>query len=67
MGHALADTLLATGTPTTVWNRSADRGTDLIGRGARRAGSAGEAISTPVLNTRPEVAQGKAPLGIDGL
>jgi 3-hydroxyisobutyrate dehydrogenase-like beta-hydroxyacid dehydrogenase len=45
MGHALADTLLAAGHPTTVWNRSPDKGADLIGRGARRAGSAGEAIA----------------------
>nr|WP_307808103.1 NAD(P)-binding domain-containing protein [Streptomyces oryzae] len=45
MGHALAGTLLAAGHPTTVWNRSTDKGTDLISRGARRADSAGEAIT----------------------
>jgi 3-hydroxyisobutyrate dehydrogenase-like beta-hydroxyacid dehydrogenase len=45
MGRALADTLLTAGHPTTVWNRSDDKGADLIERGAHRAGSAGEAIT----------------------
>jgi 3-hydroxyisobutyrate dehydrogenase-like beta-hydroxyacid dehydrogenase len=49
MGHALADTLLTAGHPTTVWNRSPDKGADLIRRGARRAGSAGEAITASSL------------------
>ncbi|WP_405522496.1 NAD(P)-binding domain-containing protein [Streptomyces canus] len=45
LGHALAGTLLAAGHPTTVWNRSTGKGADLIGRGARWAGSAGEAVA----------------------
>ncbi|WP_338060201.1 NAD(P)-dependent oxidoreductase [Streptomyces fulvoviolaceus] len=49
MGYALADTLLAAGHPTTVWNRSTGQGADLIGRGARRAASAGEAIAASSL------------------
>ncbi|MET9968188.1 NAD(P)-binding domain-containing protein [Streptomyces sp. NPDC006356] len=49
MGHALADTLFTAGHPTTVWNRSTDKGAELIGRGARRAGSAGEAITASSL------------------
>ncbi len=37
MGHALAERLLDGGHELTVWNRSADKGDDLVARGARRA------------------------------
>ncbi|MCQ4213591.1 NAD(P)-dependent oxidoreductase [Streptomyces longispororuber] len=44
MGHALADALLTAGHPTTVWNRSPGKGEELVGRGARRAATAADAV-----------------------
>ncbi|WP_068929155.1 NAD(P)-dependent oxidoreductase [Planobispora rosea] len=44
MGTALAGAFLAGGHPTTVWNRSAGRGDDLVGRGAVRAAAVGAAV-----------------------
>lgn len=43
MGHPMAARLLAAGFPLTVWNRSAERGTDLVANGARRAASPADA------------------------
>ncbi|GAB3744260.1 NAD(P)-dependent oxidoreductase [Microlunatus parietis] len=40
MGHALAETLLAAGHPTTVWNRTASKADRLVEAGATLAGSA---------------------------
>lgn len=45
MGLALAETLLRNGHPTTVWNRTPERADTLVAKGARRAGTAAEAIS----------------------
>ncbi|MGA4839523.1 NAD(P)-dependent oxidoreductase [Streptomyces sp. G45] len=44
MGQALAGAFLNAGHPTTVWNRSAGKGDDLVARGAVRAASAAEAV-----------------------
>ncbi|WP_432013052.1 NAD(P)-dependent oxidoreductase [Streptomyces cucumeris] len=44
MGSVLADTLLRAGHPTTVWNRSAGKADDLVGRGAASAVTAAEAV-----------------------
>ncbi|GGU99789.1 NAD(P)-dependent oxidoreductase [Streptomyces spectabilis] len=44
MGSALAGAFLGAGHPTTVWNRSAGKGEDLVARGAVRAASAAEAV-----------------------
>ena len=44
MGQALAGAFLDAGHPLTVWNRSAGRDDALVARGARRAGSAEEAV-----------------------
>ncbi|MGP3637268.1 NAD(P)-dependent oxidoreductase [Streptomyces sp. 24-1644] len=44
MGQALAGAFLDAGHPTTVWNRSTDKGEALVGRGATRAASAEEAV-----------------------
>ncbi|GHE65318.1 3-hydroxyisobutyrate dehydrogenase [Streptomyces longispororuber] len=44
MGQALAGAFLAAGHPTTVWNRSAGKGEELVARGATRAASAAEAV-----------------------
>ncbi|WUT85445.1 NAD(P)-binding domain-containing protein [Streptomyces melanogenes] len=49
MGRALAGALLAAGHPTTVWNRSAGRGDDLVARGAVLAASAEEAVRASAL------------------
>ncbi|MFF9896986.1 NAD(P)-dependent oxidoreductase [Streptomyces longispororuber] len=45
MGLVLAETLLAKGHPTTVWNRTPERATDLVARGARLAGSVADALA----------------------
>ena len=37
MGLPMAARLLAAGVPLTIWNRNAERGADLVTRGARRA------------------------------
>jgi 3-hydroxyisobutyrate dehydrogenase-like beta-hydroxyacid dehydrogenase len=44
MGQALAAAFLKAGHPTTVWNRSAGKGDELVARGAVQAGSASEAV-----------------------
>lgn len=44
MGQALAGAFLDAGHPTTVWNRSTDKGEALLARGAVRAASAEEAV-----------------------
>lgn len=44
MGQALAGAFLKAGYPTTIWNRSAGKGDDLVARGATRAASAAEAV-----------------------
>jgi len=45
MGHAMASRLLAAGHDLVVYNRTADKGRDLVGAGARRAESAREAAT----------------------
>ncbi|GAA2931621.1 NAD(P)-dependent oxidoreductase [Streptomyces enissocaesilis] len=44
MGRALAGAFLDAGHPTTVWNRSAGKGEDLVARGAVLAATAEEAV-----------------------
>lgn len=44
MGMALAAAFLKGGHPTTVWNRSAGKGDELVAKGARRAHSLAEAV-----------------------
>ena len=44
MGHLMAARLLAAGFPLTVWNRSAERGDDLVAQGARRAKTPADAV-----------------------
>ncbi|MEI5101459.1 NAD(P)-binding domain-containing protein [Streptomyces sp. PmtG] len=44
MGQALAGAFLDAGHPTTVWNRSAGKGEELVARGAVRAASAADAV-----------------------
>ncbi|MDT0445742.1 NAD(P)-dependent oxidoreductase [Streptomyces johnsoniae] len=45
MGRALAAALLAAGQPTTVWNRTAAKGDELVARGASRADSVEAAVT----------------------
>ncbi|MEV4918542.1 NAD(P)-binding domain-containing protein [Streptomyces tirandamycinicus] len=45
MGQALAAAFLKGGHPTTVWNRSADKATDLVSSGAVLADTPDEAVS----------------------
>ncbi|MEU7551123.1 NAD(P)-binding domain-containing protein [Streptomyces sp. NPDC044571] len=45
MGRAMAAAYLDAGYEVTVWNRSAGKDADLVGRGARRARSAAEAVA----------------------
>ncbi|MFE9633132.1 NAD(P)-dependent oxidoreductase [Streptomyces sp. NPDC006463] len=45
MGRAMAAAYLDAGYGVTVWNRSAGKDTDLVARGARRAGSTAEAVA----------------------
>ena len=49
MGSALASAFLDKGFPTTVWNRSNEKGADLVAKGAIRAGTISEAISASTL------------------
>ncbi|MFG3548103.1 NAD(P)-dependent oxidoreductase [Streptomyces sp. NPDC047725] len=50
MGRALATALLDAGRSVTVWNRTPDRAAELVARGARAAGSVGEAVAaSPVV------------------
>ncbi|WP_431776364.1 NAD(P)-dependent oxidoreductase [Streptomyces cucumeris] len=44
MGSVLADALLRAGHPTTVWNRTAGKVDDLVGRGAASVATAAEAV-----------------------
>ncbi|MEU6864846.1 NAD(P)-binding domain-containing protein [Streptomyces sp. NPDC046876] len=44
MGRAMAAAYLDAGYGVTVWNRSAGKDADLVARGARRAGSAADAV-----------------------
>ncbi|MEU3774683.1 NAD(P)-binding domain-containing protein [Streptomyces sp. NPDC032472] len=44
MGRAMAAAYLDAGYEVTVWNRSAGKDADLVARGARRAGSAADAV-----------------------
>ncbi|MFJ5866165.1 NAD(P)-dependent oxidoreductase [Streptomyces parvus] len=44
MGSSLARAFLAAGHPTTVWNRSPEKGEDVVALGAVRAASADEAV-----------------------
>ncbi len=44
MGRSLARAFLAAGHPTTVWNRSPEKGEDVVALGAVRAASAHEAV-----------------------
>ncbi|NUP12990.1 MAG: NAD(P)-dependent oxidoreductase [Polyangiaceae bacterium] len=44
MGQALARAFLNAGHPTTVWNRSPDKGADLVEKGAVRAATVKEAV-----------------------
>lgn len=45
MGRALAESLLRSGHPTTVWNRTPGKADQLVGQGAHLAGSAAEALA----------------------
>ncbi|WP_242902827.1 NAD(P)-dependent oxidoreductase [Actinomadura terrae] len=45
MGQALADAFLRAGHPTTVWNRTAAKGEELVARGAKFADSVGDAVA----------------------
>ncbi|WP_462186958.1 MULTISPECIES: NAD(P)-dependent oxidoreductase [unclassified Frankia] len=45
MGQALAAAFIDGGHPTTVWNRSADKASGVVGKGARLAGSVADAIT----------------------
>jgi len=44
MGDPMAARLLAAGFPLTVWNRSAERGAELVAQGARRAKTPADAV-----------------------
>jgi 3-hydroxyisobutyrate dehydrogenase-like beta-hydroxyacid dehydrogenase len=45
MGTALAGAYLARGHATTIWNRTARKGDDLVAKGARRAATPAEAVA----------------------
>ncbi|HEX8868593.1 MAG TPA: NAD(P)-binding domain-containing protein [Lentzea sp.] len=45
LGRALAEAFLRDGHPTTVWNRSAAKATELVERGATAQGTVGEAVA----------------------
>ncbi|MFF5244517.1 NAD(P)-dependent oxidoreductase [Streptosporangium sp. NPDC000095] len=49
MGKALAGAFLDNGHPTTVWNRTAGKGGELVERGATEAATAAEAIAASPL------------------
>ena len=49
MGQALAGAFLADGHPTTVWNRSAEKAEQLVGKGAALADSVGDAVAASPL------------------
>lgn len=45
MGSALAEAILDGGHPTTVWNRTAEKGEGLVAKGARQAGGVRDAVA----------------------
>ncbi|MFP3992354.1 NAD(P)-binding domain-containing protein [Streptomyces sp. E11-3] len=49
LGQVLAETFLAQGHPTTVWNRSPGKAEGLVAKGATLAGSAAEAVTASEL------------------
>ncbi|MEW2065525.1 NAD(P)-binding domain-containing protein [Streptomyces sp. NPDC007346] len=49
MGLALAGTLLRSGHPTTVWNRTPEKARDLVSRGARLGVSVADAVTASPL------------------
>lgn len=49
MGRAMAAAYLDAGYEVTVWNRSPGKDTELVARGARRAGSAADAVAASEL------------------
>lgn len=49
MGAALAQGLLASGHPTTVWNRTPEKAADLVAAGARLAPTVAEAVAASPL------------------
>ena len=49
MGQALAGAFLRAGHPTTVWNRTAAKAEQLVGEGAKLAGSVGDAVAASPL------------------
>ncbi|MCP2169811.1 3-hydroxyisobutyrate dehydrogenase [Goodfellowiella coeruleoviolacea] len=49
MGQALAGAFLASGHPTTVWNRSADKADALVAKGATRAATVADAVAASPL------------------
>ncbi|WP_405796798.1 NAD(P)-dependent oxidoreductase [Streptomyces sp. NBC_01506] len=49
MGHALAETFLREGHPTTVWNRTAAKAEPLVAKGAALAGSVADAVTASPL------------------
>lgn len=49
MGQALAGAFLRSGHPTTIWNRSADKGAELVTQGATRAATVAEAVAASPL------------------
>ncbi|GIG86839.1 NAD(P)-dependent oxidoreductase [Plantactinospora endophytica] len=49
MGQALASTFLRNGHPTTVWNRTAAKATELVAQGARLADSPADAVAASPL------------------
>lgn len=49
MGSKMAETFLAAGHPTTVWNRTPGRAAQLVAAGATEAGTAAEAVAASSL------------------
>src|SRR5688500_449884 len=49
MGSKMAETFLAAGHPTTVWNRTPGRAAQLVAAGATEAGTAAEAVAASTL------------------
>ncbi|MEU4390905.1 NAD(P)-binding domain-containing protein [Kribbella sp. NPDC023855] len=49
MGSKMAETFLAAGHPTTVWNRTPGRAAKLVAAGATEAGTAAEAVAASTL------------------
>lgn len=55
MGHPIASNLLAGHRPVVVWNRTPNRGDDLVDAGALRAKSLAEAAAPVILSVLPDV------------